>query len=212
MSRVKSFLLPFLVFLTMPLSSVFYTLTNKHTGTVHNIQIALDNYIPIIEIFAIPYLAWDPYVMISMIILAVKDRTIYYRYMGIMNIGFVVCFAIYTWFQTTFTRPLADTSGWAADIMHTIQSYDQPFNCFPSLHVVTSWITIKAFYHSKIQSKATRWTVYALGVIIILSTLFIKQHVILDVIGGIALVEICEFALKRIRAARGGQVQQKQAA
>jgi hypothetical protein len=49
---------------------------------------------------------------------------------------------------------------------------------------------IKGIYACSERNKAITWIVNITAVLIILSTLFIKQHVILDAIGAIYLAEI----------------------
>lgn len=53
---------------------------------------------------------------------------------------------------------------------------------FPSLHVAVTWICCLL-----LRNRSGRWRRIVLGVAISLSTLFTKQHLISDVIGGIAL-------------------------
>jgi membrane-associated phospholipid phosphatase len=70
--------------------------------------------------------------------------------------------------------------------------YDTPFNCFPSMHAGMSTICFYTWYRYA-KAKPSRWTkimaglslVFAIG--IILSTLFLKQHYIADLIAGIVL-------------------------
>ena len=68
-------------------------------------------------------------------------------------------------------------------------SCDQPQNCFPSLHVsfvvLTLLMTPILGLSKKIKSLFIIW-----GVIIISSTILVKQHYIIDVLAGIVLTMI----------------------
>ncbi|GGH30527.1 hypothetical protein GCM10008013_33700 [Paenibacillus segetis] len=64
---------------------------------------------------------------------------------------------------------------------------DEPYNGFPSIHVLTCFLMLRG---SHILNKPARWAVAFLSWTIILSTLFIKQHVIADAMAGIAVGEI----------------------
>jgi membrane-associated phospholipid phosphatase len=73
-----------------------------------------------------------------------------------------------------------------------VESLGTPFNCFPSLHVsVTGMCFYSLFRYSKVnRTRATRIIVivsFVITVGIILSTLFLRQHYIADVVAGVLL-------------------------
>ena len=67
-----------------------------------------------------------------------------------------------------------------------MQTYasDKPLNAFPSLHVGMSTLATLFVYRKR---KKLGLAVLPVTVLIILSTVFIKQHVLLDVAGGLVL-------------------------
>ncbi|MEJ6488050.1 phosphatase PAP2 family protein, partial [Nostoc punctiforme UO1] len=68
-----------------------------------------------------------------------------------------------------------------------IYSKDYPYNCFPSLHNALSVLSF--FYWVQVLPKF-KWIIGIFVLLIILSTLLIKQHYIPDVISGILLAII----------------------
>ena len=71
-----------------------------------------------------------------------------------------------------------------------IYRMDKPDNLFPSLHCVFSWICFRGAMHLK---KVPKWYVpltFVISVLVFASTLLIKQHVIVDMIGAVIVVEI----------------------
>ena len=60
---------------------------------------------------------------------------------------------------------------------------DKPYNHFPSLHVAFSWLAV----HASQVSRRTRVGLAVLAVGISVSTLFVKQHYIADVLYGFGL-------------------------
>ena len=79
-----------------------------------------------------------------------------------------------------------------AQMMYSYFSYDTPFNCFPSLHAAVSTAIAYTWYrYSKIKPLKLTKSISILAIIIaigvILSTLFVKQHYILDEIAGFLL-------------------------
>jgi membrane-associated phospholipid phosphatase len=81
-------------------------------------------------------------------------------------------------------RPILVEQTIFTPLVFLIYSHDLPFNCFPSTHVSLSLISgaywIKQAPHSKVYI-----TVFV--VLVAASTLFVKQHYIVDVAGGAIL-------------------------
>ena len=76
--------------------------------------------------------------------------------------------------------------------VYSIFTTDTPFNCFPSLHAAVSTICFYAWYrYNKVRRSAVTKVVAIVALVVatgvILSTLFIKQHYIVDEIAGILL-------------------------
>ncbi|MEH7375571.1 phosphatase PAP2 family protein, partial [Neobacillus drentensis] len=65
---------------------------------------------------------------------------------------------------------------------------DRPFNCFPSIHVLTTFVIMLASLHIKNKHLINNACIHVVGTLIIISTLFVKQHVIFDMIGSMFLV------------------------
>jgi membrane-associated phospholipid phosphatase len=80
---------------------------------------------------------------------------------------------------------------WDAQVLYVYQT-DTPFDCFPSLHAAASTICFYAWYRlarlkPRPAFKAIAIASGAIAVCIMLSTLLIKQHYIVDEISGFLL-------------------------
>jgi membrane-associated phospholipid phosphatase len=80
---------------------------------------------------------------------------------------------------------------WQAEV-YRIFTTDTPFNCFPSLHAAVSTICFYSWYrYSQVRLTVVTKVVAIVALVVaagvILSTLFIKQHYIVDEIAGILL-------------------------
>lgn len=83
--------------------------------------------------------------------------------------------------------------------MKLIFLVDRPINLFPSIHCLESWM---CFRGAMMLSKKNYWYITAQGIFTLLvfaSTLFTKQHLVLDVPAGIAVCEIGLFLSKRFK-------------
>ncbi|MHA1804637.1 MAG: phosphatase PAP2 family protein [Promethearchaeota archaeon] len=79
-----------------------------------------------------------------------------------------------------------------AKIMYGYYRTDTSFNCFPSLHAAVSVILAFAWYQNYKIDNSKKFKIWAIINIIIaigvvLSTLFVKQHYIIDEITGVSL-------------------------
>lgn len=80
------------------------------------------------------------------------------------------------------SEPLGE--GFFAKSLEVNYSLDPPYNCFPSLHVAWAFVAALTCYrvHRGVGLVALVW-----AAIIGVSTLYTKQHYVVDVIGGIAI-------------------------
>lgn len=77
---------------------------------------------------------------------------------------------------------------------------DKPTNCFPSLHVAEA--TLAAIGLARASPRWAPWgTVWAAA--IILTTMTTRQHVLIDVLGGLGLALICWWLVEKFVAVEG---------
>jgi PAP2 superfamily len=186
--RAKKKDLPYLLcLLVMPALGFIYTLLNTDTREAVILSTQLDEWIPFVPIFIVPYILWYAFILGYLFYLWYKDVPTFLKTLGIIFIGELVCFVIYFYFQTTVPRPELTGDGLFIDLVRMIYSHDQPYNAFPSIHVLTTFAIILGNFN--IKNKHLFHTVFVpvMGSLIILSTLFVKQHFILDMISSIFL-------------------------
>ena len=107
-------------------------------------------------------------------------RTVF-AYLAIW-ISAYVCFLAY---PTMASRPTEVVGhGFAVWGLKFLYDADPPYNCFPSLHVAHSFVSALTCYriHRGVGIAAT-----LAASLVALSTLFTKQHYVLDVIAGVLL-------------------------
>lgn len=168
---------------------IFYKLLNNGTGDINSLVTTVDDIIPFLKIFIIPYITWYGYIAIGLIYLCMKNRKNYYTSLISLNICVLVCYLIYMIFQTTVPRPIITDSDIFSKLVSIIYKNDNPFNCFPSMHVTTTYIIMKGINSSE-NNIITRLINNIIGILIIISTLFVKQHVVLDLVFALLLSEV----------------------
>ncbi|NLB60856.1 MAG: phosphoesterase [Clostridiales bacterium] len=156
---------------------------------------ALDSIIPFWEIFIIPYMLWYPYMfVVGLYLLFVKNGPAFTRFMWGLIITFTTCLIFFVLFPNCQNQRI-DLEVFARDNIFTrmvgsIYAVDTNTNVLPSGHVVGSVVAWWGSLEMGIV-KRNRWLrilTHFLMVTISLSTVFVKQHAILDVFASISLL------------------------
>ena len=150
---------------------------------------ALDDAIPFVKEFVFAYVLWYPMAICAALWLLAQDGRAFVRYALLMIASLTACIAIFFLLPSgQELRPAAvEGSGLAALLVRAIYAADTNTNVFPSMHVAGTLAALAGLWDSDTVGSCARWGSTLLGLCIILSTLFIKQHSALDVISGIAL-------------------------
>ncbi|MCL6457274.1 MAG: phosphatase PAP2 family protein [Gorillibacterium sp.] len=181
---------PLLSMLIFPVMGMLYALLNKPHTHIHSLVTLLDLHTPFISAFIVPYSLWIFYIYACLIYFFIKDPQLYWETLITYTLCVLSCYAIYSIFQTTVPRPIITGNDIFSRLMRFSYNKDNPFNCFPSIHSFTSYLVMRSLYKSSFKNRLNRTLIYGTSTLIIVSTLFVKQHVILDVIGAIVIVEL----------------------
>ncbi len=145
---------------------------------------ALDDRIPFVKEFVIPYLLWFPYIAFGLIYTGIHSQRDFFRLYiflaGGMSVAYIVCM-IYPNAQDL--RPDISEDDLFSWLVKLIYDTDTPTNVCPSVHVINSIAVNTALQHSDAfaSKKFGRAASFSLTILICLSTVMIKQHSVLDV-------------------------------
>lgn len=184
----------------------FFVLEQAVTTNYHIIYCAWDDLIPFCEWFIFPYFLWFLYMVVSGLYFLIEDEEAFEHYMLSLVFGFfistVIC-SIYPNGQDL--RPEAYGSNFAAQIVKWTQGFDTNTNVFPSMHVVGALGAAFAIAKSQ-KLKSIVWLQilnWVLCVTIIMATVFLKQHSVLDIVAGIV---VCVFVFWFVYKGYAGKV------
>ncbi len=167
------------------------TITND-SKFIH-IYSRLDDLIPFMEIFIIPYFLWFLYIFVTVAYFFLTSKSEFYQICAYLFIGMTICLIIYTlWPNGHVLRVDIASLGRSnifLDILSRLYGFDTATNVFPSIHVFNSIGAMIAIRKSERLRKLRwlQWSALILTISICLSTVFLKQHSVLDIFGGIAL-------------------------
>ena len=150
----------------------------------------LDAYIPFCAPFILPYLAWFPMVAGMFWYFYKKDPESYLYLCRGMLLGLTICLAIYAVFPNgqLLRRPIVGDDLFS-EMVRLLRKTDTPTNVCPSIHgFVTVTVALAAARsRAMARQRLLKGALMVLCVLICMSTVFLKQHSIVDVALGTAL-------------------------
>ncbi len=169
-----------------------YSTYNKAIIPEYYVHSFLDDYIPFVKIFVIPYIFWYVYITTALIYFGLTSRKDFIKLALFMFGGMTICYFIYLLLPNgQKLRPLISDQDFCSRLILKIYATDKPTNVSPSMHVLDSIAVHLAVVHSKLKDK--KWVVWGSlisAVLISLSTVLIKQHSIEDAFYAIILAYI----------------------
>jgi hypothetical protein len=189
---------PLLIMLVFPFLGMLYQWVNQPKGNVYSLMTNLDHVIPYVRFFALPYSIWIFYIYVCLIYFFIKDVKVYYRTMLIYILGTLICYFIYSVFQTTVPRPYITGDDFFSRLTSLIYNRDLPYNCFPSIHCFSCYMMMRAIYKSDFRNTWNQTLIYSMSSLIIVSTFLVKQHSVIDALGGFLLVELIYLFIARV--------------
>jgi len=161
------------------------------TSNYHIIYSRVDDMIPFIEYFIIPYFLWFPLIAAAFLYFFFVDVDEFYKMAKLMFAGMTIFLIISTIFPNGLDiRPVYFyRENMFVEMVRGLHRADTPTNVLPSLHVFNTLAVCIALHLSQPLRKRVfiRWSAYLLGTLIILSTMFLKQHSVIDVVAGILM-------------------------
>lgn len=163
----------------------------------YNIESPLDALIPFWPPSALIYLGCYLFWIVNYILIARQEKEEVCKFFTADFLSRVICMVFYLLFPTTNTRPEVGADGFWNFVMSFLYSVDAADNLFPSIHCLVSWLCYAGLRKRKDIPGWYRIFSAVFAIMVCISTLTTKQHVILDVAGGVALAELCLYVGKK---------------
>lgn len=134
------------------------------------------------------YISWFPMLVIVPFLVSKTNKDNLFKYAGMYIIGIIVSFLTFFFFPTEILREELVVNNISSWILNIVYMFDTPAtNCLPSMHVFACllfiYFSFKIDNKNKVLEKVIRIGIIFLSIMIIVSTMVIKQHVIYDVVG-----------------------------
>lgn len=172
---------------------MFGWLEHRPIHSYHIVHTVFDDWIPFCEFFIVPYMLWFPYMILAVayFIFFNKNKHEYYQLAFNLMMGmtvFLIVSYVYPNAQhlrpTEFPRDNIFTSA-----VKRLYSTDTPTNILPSIHVFNSLAIHMSLTNCEVlrDKKLVKAASLTLTSLIIMSTMFLKQHSVIDVCMGATL-------------------------
>lgn len=153
-------------------------------GVVHAPAIPLDQLFPLSPPWALIYGALYAF-LIVLPVLVVQQRDLVRRTVWTYLTVWLLSYLIFLLYPSVAPRPeRVAGSGFAVSGLRFLYQADPPYNCFPSIHVAHSFVSALACWR---VHRTLGVVTLACATLVGLSTLFTRQHYVVDVIAGFVL-------------------------
>lgn len=143
-------------------------------------KIKADDYIPLIPVFIIPYIGYFFLVIFS--VYALWSTPYISQFLVSYIVSYILAGIFWYFVPNGVARPKIIKNDIFSLLIKTIYKYDDDTNGFPSAHVFS---TLLCSYFLYLVFPGYLSAIWGLALLIILSTVFVKQHYLIDILGGI---------------------------
>lgn len=175
----KKFIKPILIILIVQACSYFILKNLIHN---YNIIPGSNFELPLCKYFVYIYNSWYPFIFLTAFITYKKDENIYKKLILSLLIGAILSHITFIVYPSMVIRPNIEVNSLTDAFLKLTYTLDTPaVNCLPSVHCLFCFISM--FYITKINIKTkNKILINIYLILIVLSTLFTKQHLLIDLI------------------------------
>lgn len=173
-----------------------FMLMERSDAKTHLIHSLMDDKIPFCEYFIIPYVIWYFFLIGTVLYFTFfcGSKKEYYQVLGTLGLGMTVFLIVsYVYPNGQNLRPELSGDSVFIQAVQFLYKIDTPTNIFPSMHVFNATASCVALLQNERcrKHKICSAGILALTVSIVLSTMFLKQHSVADVLTALILNILC---------------------
>lgn len=163
---------------------------NQWFGKPHGFQpkCVIDDYIPVVSWFVYFYYLTFPMAIITYFYLASCSKKDLYNLVVLAIICFAISGVVYYFWQTEMIKPQIVAQSFSDRFMLWTWNASRPTNLLPSQHCFMAIACVIAVHNQKSMKWWYRVIVIVCSIMVVLSTVFIKQHYFLDFVASLAIM------------------------
>ena len=157
---------------------IMYFIIKLFINNYNTLNSAFD--FPLIKYFVYFYDTWYPFILFSSFIVYKSNKDIYYKLIFTLIISTIMAHITFIVYPTIIERPNIEVHSLTDFILDITYKSDTPaVNCLPSVHCLYCFILMFYIFKSKAKYKIP---IIIYLILIVLSTVFIHQHIVEDII------------------------------
>ncbi len=168
----------YLLLAFLAIKSVYLPLNRRKSKYYWKLK--ADDSIPLVPVFIIPYLAY--FFLIIYSVSKLWSTELINDFLVSYIVSYVIAGIFWYLVPNGVARPLIKGKSILKDIIRFIYKHDDDTNGFPSAHVFS---TLICSYFLSIWNPGAAYIFWIVAALITASTVLVKQHYILDILGGI---------------------------
>ena len=187
MKKYSNFII--LIIFTLGTQAFMYYSIKNVVSDYHIINSMVE--VPLIKEFVYFYDIWYPFIILNAFLIFKNNTKAFYFLIATMLLTAFLAQVTFIVFPSMIIRPDIEVNSITSYLLDLTYKSDTPaVNCLPSMHCIYCFIV--SYYllvHTKINNKY-KILLTAISFLIVLSTVFIKQHIIEDVLLSITYTTI----------------------
>ena len=175
MKKYKDYLV--LTIFTMGTQALLYFLIKVFISDYNTLNSIVN--VPLVKPFIFIYNSWYPFIILNTFLIYKHDKKTFKYLIATMLIAALMAQITFVIYPSEIIRPTIEVKNFTDWLINFTYINDTPaINCLPSMHCIYCFIT--SFYMLKCKNKI-KYFIILYSFMIVLSTLFTKQHIIEDV-------------------------------
>lgn len=189
-----------LIMLLIIYQTLMYLIAKTTSVEINFVGNYIDSKIPFIPQFIYPYISWYLMLFIVPYIFYKNNLKNFNNYFVTTFICITLVVFIYFYYPTTMNRADLVVSSISEYLVSVVYKLDTPvLNCFPSMHCIISFIFIYVSLTDKKFNLKCKLFIVIWAMLVILSTVFVKQHVLIDMISAFIISLFVFLVVKKVK-------------
>lgn len=181
--------LPFAITVLVHFLIFFGTKPLTANAVHHSIPVPFENSIPFAPEWVTVYTATFIFWLLGLAVCMTRERELCFRMFTGIYIAELICAVFFVAMPTVIVRPEATGGVYYDRLLAQLYAADQPTNLFPSMHCMFAYMVFRGFMIAKLDKPVIIGS-GLFAALVCASTVFVKQHFLLDTFAGIILGEV----------------------
>lgn len=181
--------LPFAITVLVHFLIFFGTKPLTANAVHHSIPVPFENSIPFAPEWVTIYTATFIFWLLGLAVCMTRERELCFRMFTGIYIAELICAVFFVAMPTVIVRPEATGGVYYDRLLAQLYAADQPTNLFPSMHCMFAYMVFRGFMIAKLDKPVIIGS-GLFAALVCASTVFVKQHFLLDTFAGIILGEV----------------------